>query len=68
MLLRVRDNTFKEASGTGANISQPLFFYSSCWELNLGLRNGSPMPQPLGHGDAPETNCLCNRRATDPAA
>ena len=35
---------FKEASGTGANISQPLFSYSSCWELNLGLRNGSPMP------------------------
>ena len=35
--------SFKEASGTGANISQPLFSYSTAGNWTLGLRNGSPM-------------------------
>ena len=43
---------FKATSGTGAHISRSGFSNSPCWELNLGLRNGSPMPFPLGHGES----------------
>ena len=29
------------------------FLYITCWELNLGLLNGLPMPYPLGHEGSP---------------